>query len=128
MSSAAQTFNALNPVFSVVEHLTLKHKVHDDSSEEHDGADRTEWHKLLKSFSHVKTLRVDDGLVEELSRCLRMDDGELLSELQELTQSGSGNASDAFTSFIDARQSTGRPVTLVFRSPSPSPSSSEWSF
>jgi hypothetical protein len=128
VSSAAQTFNALNPIFSAVEHLTLKHKVHSDSSEEHDGVDRTEWHKLLKSFRNVKTLRVDDGLVEELSRCLRMDDGELLSELQELTQSGSGSAGDAFTSFIDARQNTGRPVTLVYRSTSPSPSSSEWSF
>ena len=47
------------------------------------------------------------GLVAELSRCLRPDDGELpgplelLPELQELTYSGSG---DAFNSFIDNRK------------------------
>jgi hypothetical protein len=65
----------------------------------------------------VKTLRIDDGLVRELSRCLRLDDGEhpleLLPELQELTYSGSGNADNAFASFIDARQNAGRPVTLI---------------
>jgi hypothetical protein len=45
-----------------------------------------------------------------------LEDGELplelLPELQELTHSGSGNTGDAFTSFIDARQNAGRPVTL----------------
>jgi len=56
---------------------------------------------------------VDDGLIRELSHCLRLEGGglplELLPELQELTYSGSGNANDAFTSFIDARQNAGRP-------------------
>jgi hypothetical protein len=67
-------------------------EVHSRSSEEHNEVDRTEWRKLLRSFSNVKTLRVDDGLVKELSRSLRLDDGELplelLPELQELTYSG----------------------------------------
>jgi hypothetical protein len=57
------------------------------------------------------------GSSGELSRCLRLDDGEhpleLLPELQDLTYSGSGNASDAFTPFIDVRQNAGRPVTLI---------------
>jgi hypothetical protein len=100
-----------------VEHLTLEHELHSRSSEEHNEVDCTEWHKLLRSFSYVKTLRVDDGLVKELSRCLRLDDGELpfevLPELQELTYPGSSDTSHAFTSFIDARQNAGRPVTLV---------------
>jgi hypothetical protein len=39
--------------------------------------------------------------------------------MQELTYSGSGNTGDAFTSYIDARQDAGRPITLVRRSPSP---------
>jgi hypothetical protein len=64
-----------------------------------------------------KTLHVAEGLVEELTRCLQPDDGELplelLPELQELTYSGGGNTGGAFTSFIDARQNTGRPVTLI---------------
>ena len=117
VSSVAQIFNVLSPIFSAVEHLTLTHQLHDRSSEEHNEVDRTGWRKLLRSFSNVKTLRIGDRLVGELSRCLRLEDGEdpleLLPELQELTYSGSGNANDAFTPFIDAYQNAGRPVTLV---------------
>ena len=129
VSSVAQISNAFRQVFSTVEHLTLQHEVHGQSSEEHNDVDRIEWRKLLRSFSSVKTLRVMDGLVEQLSRCLRLEDGEfpleLLPDLQELTYSGSGNAGDAFTSIIDARQNAGRHVTLVRHSPSPSKSYSE---
>ena len=46
------------------------------------------------------------------------------TELQELTYSGSRNTGDGFTSFIDARQDAGHPVTLVRRSPSPDRGSS----
>ena len=127
VSSAAQIFNPLSSLFSVVEHLTLEHEVHSQSSEEHNEADRTEWRQLLGSFRNVKTLRIAEGLVEELSRCLELDDGELslelLPELQELTYSGSGDTSDAFTSYINARQDAGRPINLV-RTPSPDRSSS----
>ena len=128
VSSAAQIFSSLSPLFSAVEHLTLVHEVHSQSSEEHNEADRTKWRQLLGSFKNVKTLRISEGLVEELSRCLELGDGELplelLPELQELTYSGSGNTSDAFTSFINARQDAGRPLTLVRRSPSPDRSAS----
>ena len=114
----ARVFDSPGQTFSTVEHLALKCEKHSRSFEE---VDRTEWHKLLRSFSNVKTLHVDYGLVEELSRCLRLDDGEhplaLLPELQKLTYSGSGNTGDAFTSFIDTRQNAGRPVTLVRSSP-----------
>ena len=117
VSSVAQIFNALSQIFSAVEHLTLVHKVHSRSSEEHNEVDRTEWRKLLRLFTNLKTLRIDDGLVKELSRCLRLEDEEdpleLLPELQELTYSGSGNANDAFTSFIDTRRNVNRPVTLI---------------
>jgi hypothetical protein len=117
VSSVAQISNALSQIFSAVEHLTLAHYVHGRSSEEHNEVDRTEWRKLLKSFSHVKTLHIEDGLVRELSRFLRLENGEhpleVLPELQELTYSGSSNANDAFTSFIDAHRNAGRPVTLI---------------
>ena len=128
VSSAAQIFNLLSPMFFAVEHLTLAHSVHSLSSEEHNEADSTMWRKLLGSFRNVKTLRIANGLVEELSRCLQLDDGELplglLPELQELTYFGTGDTGDTFTSFIDARQNAGRPITLVRRSPSPDQSSS----
>jgi hypothetical protein len=117
VSSVAQIFNALSQMFSTVEHLTLGHEVHGQSSEEHNEVDRTEWRKLLRSFRNVKTLHIDNGLIDGLSRCLRLEDGELplevLPELQELTYSGSCYADDAFTSFTDSRQNAGRPVTLI---------------
>jgi hypothetical protein len=117
VSSVAQIFNALSQIFSAVEHLTLAHEIHSRSSKEHNEVDRTEWRKLLRSFSNVKTLDIDDGLVRELSRCLPSEDGEhpleILPELQELTYSESDNVKDAFTSFIDARRNAGHPVTLI---------------
>jgi hypothetical protein len=126
VSSAAQISNALSQVLSAVEHLTLGHEVHSQSSEEHNHVDRIQWRDVLRPFSNVKTLRVEDGLVEELTLCLRMEDGdlpfELLPELQELTYSGSNDAGDAFTPFINSRQNAGRPVTLVRDGTSPSPS------
>ena len=116
VSSVARIFDSLSQIPSTVEHLTLQCEVSSSPSEEHNMVDHTEWHKLLRSFSNVKTLHVDDGLVKELSCSLRLDDGELPSEvfpeLQELTYSGSGDA-DYFTSFIEARQISGRPVTLI---------------
>jgi hypothetical protein len=125
VSSVAQISNALSQVFSAVEHLTLGHEVHSRSSEEHNDVDRIEWRNILRSFSNVKTLRVEDRLVEELTRCLRLEGGELplelLPELQEFTCPGSRATGDAFTSFVDARQNAGRPVALG-RRPVSSPS------
>ena len=121
VSSVAQIFNALSQMFSEVEHLTLVHKVHSRSSDEHNEVNRAEWRKLLGPFANLKTLRIDDGLAKGLSRCLRLEDEEdpleLLPELQELTYSGSGNANDGFTSFIDARRNVDRPVTLIKSEP-----------
>jgi hypothetical protein len=117
VSSMVQISNSLNQVFSAVERLNLVHKVHGRSSEEHNEFDRAEWRRLLRPFSNVKTLLIFEGLVEDLCRCLRLEDGELplevLPELQELTCFGSGDTGDGFTPFIDARQNAGRPVKLV---------------
>ena len=124
VSSAAQISNALSRAFSMTEHLTLKYQVHSESSEEHNDVDRIEWRNLLRSFSNVKTLFIEDGLVEKISRCLRVEDGEdpleLLPELQELIYLGSRDTGDTFTSFIDARQNADRHVTLVRHNRTPS--------
>ena len=133
VSSGAQICNALSQVLSAVDHLKLDYEIHSLSSEEHNDVRRIEWRNLLRSFSNVKTLHVEGGLVEEISRCLRLEDGELplelLPELRQLRYPGIGDAGDPFTSFIDARQNADRPVTLVRDSlrsfPSPSPSSFE---
>ena len=115
VSFVAQIFNSLGRISSTVEHLNL---AYNRSYQKYNVVDRrTEWRKLFRSFSNVKTLRVEHGLVEELSCCLRVEDGEhpmeLLPELQELTYSGSNDIGDGFTSFIDARRNAGRPVTLA---------------
>ena len=117
VSFGAQIFNALSQTSSAVEHLTLMHEYHSRSSEEHNEVDRTEWRNLFRPFKNVKTLRIEDGLVREVTHCLRLEDGEhpleLLPELQNLTYEARGNANDGFTSFVDARQNAGRPVTLI---------------
>jgi hypothetical protein len=76
VSSTAQIFDALSPVISAVEHLTLKHERYAIPSAWRNEADRTQWRKLLGSFGNVKTLRAPNGLVRELSRSLRSDNGE----------------------------------------------------
>ena len=120
VSSVAQISNAHSQVFSAVERLVLRHNVHSRSSEGHNDVDRIEWRNLLRSFSNVKTVLVEDGLVGQLSRCLRLEDGEspleLVPELQELTYHGRRDT--AFTSFIDSRRNAGRPVTLLHHSTS----------
>jgi hypothetical protein len=118
VSSIAQVFNALSPVLSAVERLTLDYEEHRQSSEMHNEVDRMQWRQLLGSFSNVKTIHVENGLVRELSRSLQFDDGEspgaaLLPELTELSYSASDDIGDAFTSFTGARQDTDHPVTLV---------------
>ena len=119
VSSATQIYNSLSQMFSAVEYLELRHKVHSESSEEHNEVDRTEWRELLRPCSNVKTLRIEKGLVKDLSRCLELEDGELplelLPELRKLTYFGNSDTGDSFTSFIDTRRNAGRPVTLVRR-------------
>ena len=78
-----------------MEHLALEHRVRSRSSEEHNEVDRTEWRKLLRSFRSAKTLCIDHGLADELSRSLQLDGGEppleLLPELQKPISLGNGH-------------------------------------
>ena len=118
--SAAQVFCAFRKALSAVEDLTLKYDRYGISPEWNNNADRTHWRELLGSFGNVKTLSLDDGLVEQLSRALQPGEGESptepLPELQELAYSafsGSGDTDDAFTSFIKAHQNAGHPVALT---------------
>ena len=116
VSSMAQILNALRQVISEVEYLILEYESHTSSHEGHNEVDHTEWRELLKSFSHAKTLRIDDGIAKELKEllsCLQWDPLELLPELQELEYSGSGDLGYALTPFLDVRRNTGRPVILI---------------
>jgi hypothetical protein len=69
---------------------------------------------------------IGDDFVGQLSRSLRLEDGEplleLLPELKELSYSAIDDDDAAFTAFIDARQNAGRPVTLIRHGTSPAES------
>ena len=119
VSAMAGICNGLCEVFSAVENLTLQREVHDPSSQDRNDVDRIEWRRLLRSFSNVKTLSIKDGLVEDLSHCLRPEDGELpleiLPELQVLKYSQQSRGTDyggAFNSLIVARRNAGRHVLV----------------
>jgi hypothetical protein len=121
VSSVAQISNSLNQLFSMVEDLTLGHEAHDQSSEEHNDVDRIQWRNHLTSRSFKK--REDPSrrgwarrktLSLSTIRRRRAPFGAV-PELQVLTYSGSRDFLGAFTSFIDARQNTGRPVALFPR-------------
>jgi hypothetical protein len=115
VSSLADLLNVLSPVLAAVEHLNLNLEYQEH--ETHDEAEHTDWRRLLGLFSNVKNLHVSDGLIRELSRSLRVEDGEspmeLLPELKELSFPESSNGEEEFTSFIDARRSAGNTVSIV---------------
>jgi hypothetical protein len=115
--SAAQVFGALRKVSSTVEDLTLKYGRHGLSSEWNDVADRTRWRELFGLFGNVKTLHVNSGLIEQISRALQHDEGESptepLPKLEKLSYFGRSTSPNPFTLFIDARQKAGHPVTIV---------------
>jgi len=112
VSSMAQIFNVLSPLFSDVVDLTLDYREHTLSSESHNQVDRTQWRQLLRSFRNVKTLRVHNGIVGDLSRCLQLD-GELLPELMELVCPVGSVGDKTFSAFIDEREVAGQSIKLI---------------
>jgi len=116
VSSMEQIFNVLSPLCSAVVDLTLDYGSHTLSSEGHDQADRTHWRKLLGSFRNVEILRVHDGLVGELSRCLALDGeppSEILPELKTLVCPVGSRDAKAFATLVDDREVAGLPVDLI---------------
>ena len=115
---AVQISDQLRAILSPVVYLTFKYRA--VSSLSGDGeTERTQWREILRSFSNVKTLRVPNALVWDLSQALRSADGEspedLLPELKELeyAMTDEVRVKDAFGAFIVARQNSGRPITLL---------------
>jgi hypothetical protein len=116
VSSVAQIFNVLSPLFSDVVDLALDYREHTSSSESHNQVDRTQWRDLLRAFRNVKKLRVHNGLVRDLSRCLQLDGEpplELLPELTELVCPAGSVNDKTFSAFIDEREVAGQPVKLI---------------
>ena len=119
VASAAKIYDALRTAFSAVNRITLSSESGFTRLEDRgNGADRTHWRELLRSFGNVKTLHLaNNDLVVPVSHCLRPDDGEspmeLLPGLNELAYSARIYARGEFTSFIDSREKAGQPVTLT---------------
>jgi hypothetical protein len=75
------------------------------------------WHELLLPFIGVKKLHIGPSLTLELSRSLESISGglvlELLPELEELeVQLEMGHSKNAFSLFVETRESVARPVHL----------------
>jgi hypothetical protein len=117
VSSSAQILDTLQSTFSVVEKLTLTYEGHRQSSEWHNEVDRTQWRQLLRPFTNLKTLRLNNKLIGKLSASLQTEDGEppleLLPSLKEVEYSGGDDVRVAFIPFIDERQVAGHPVNLT---------------
>ncbi|KAH9037017.1 hypothetical protein EDB84DRAFT_1577669 [Lactarius hengduanensis] len=128
---AAQICNALMPMLSGVEGLTLDFDGHRIPTEWQDGAvDGATWRELLEPFVGARKLRICHALVWELSLVLESEDAglnpTLLPCLQELVpQLEEEHANHVFSSFIDAREIAGRPVRVS--SPPVPPARPVWS-
>jgi hypothetical protein len=116
VSSMAQIFNDLGPLFSNVVDLTLNYRSHTISSEWHNQVDPTQWRKLLRSFRDVETVRVHDGLVGELSCCLALDReprSEFLPKLKSLVCPIGSHDARTFAAFLYDRKVAGLPINLI---------------
>jgi hypothetical protein len=116
VSSMAQILNVLSPLFSAVVDLTLGYTSHTLSSGSHNQADRTHWRQLLGSFRNVEILRVHNGLVGELSRCLASDGEpplETLPELKTLICPLGSRDDKTFATFVYDREVAGLPIDLI---------------
>jgi hypothetical protein len=116
LSSMAQIFSALSPLFSTVMDSTLDSKYFVLVPQQNGQAIRMGWRALLGSFGNVATLRVHQGLVGGLSHSLRLD-GELTPEvlpnLKELVCPTRSVDEGVFTGFIHDRVVAGKPVKLT---------------
>ena len=119
VSSMVQIFNVLNPLFSTVVDLTLDYRSQKPSLDQHNQSDRTQWRQLLGSFGNVRTLRVHDGLVGEVSHCLASDGEPVLEILPNLKTlvSSMGRSRDGdektFAKFVHDREVAGLPIDLI---------------
>ncbi|KAN0132225.1 hypothetical protein V8E53_009991 [Lactarius tabidus] len=95
VACASQICQALEPLLAEVESLTLGFHM-DGSVPWQDEIDLEKWHGLLRTFAHVKSLRLNGGLVGDLFRSLQLNEGELplglLPELKELVPNGREHA------------------------------------
>ena len=108
----AQIFNDLEPAFSSVVELTLDYADRSLSSEWHNQVDCALWQKLLGSFRNVKTLRVHESIVGDISRSLQLEPLELLPKLEVLVRPEGRHNDERFAPFIQQRLLARQPIDL----------------
>ena len=118
---AAQICSALMPALSGVERFGLDFYDKVLPTEWQNGEiDGTTWHELLRLFIGVTELHIDNGLSEELSRALQVDEvgsePGFLPNLQHIVA-----PANLFSSFINTRRVVGRPVQFSEPRPPPQP-------
>jgi hypothetical protein len=117
IDSATQVCDALRNVLSAVEELTIDLDVDGIPSNWENALESMLWHELLLPFIGVKKLHISFLLTLELSQALESAPEELvlelLPELQELeVQLEIDSAREAFSAFVETRESAGRPIHL----------------
>ena len=116
VSSITQILNVLSPFFSAAVDLTLDYRSHTQLLEWHNQADRAQWRGLFGSFRNVETLRVHDGLVGEVSRCLALDGesaSDILPELKTLVCPMGSRDDKKFAKFVHDREVAGLPIEII---------------
>jgi hypothetical protein len=116
VSSMAQMSNELGPLFNTAVELTLAYRSYVRSSAWHNEVDPVQWRSLLEPFRNVETLRVYDGLVGDLSRCLALDGEsplEILPKLKSLVCSKRSRDDETFARFVYGRKVAGLPINVV---------------
>ena len=118
IDSATQVCNALGKVLSSVDELSLDLDSDGMPPGWEETLDDMLWHELLLPFTGVKKLHIGSSLTFELSQALESVAGGLvldfLPELQELdVQLVIDHAKNAFSAFVETRESENRPVHLV---------------
>src|SRR5216683_1830856 len=114
---AAQMCGVLGPVSSTVVDLALFHEGSELFIPIFNLATRIQWREVLKSFNNVKTLRLPEAFLWDLSLSLQVSDGEspmeVLPELKKLRCNASeDDIPETFDAFLEARENAGFPVML----------------
>jgi hypothetical protein len=113
VDAAAQICNAIAPVLSVAQELTLRFRKHGMTSND---IDLTKWHDLLRPFTCLKVLHVHPRLSRELSRALQLHDREclqdILPQLCELVFPSRRVDGEAIVAFLNSRRTADRLVRL----------------
>jgi len=118
VDAAAQICNAIAPVLSAAQELTLSFRKHRPLLEHQDEVIPTKWHNLLRPFTNVTILRVHPRRpVGEFSHALQLNDNgeslrDVLPQLCEFVLPSHTDWNKAFFAFLNAHRAADRPRGL----------------